>query len=546
VLGYRRRWICDDALIITRAVREIVAGNAPIISVGERAEASTSVLWQWLLAFFDFITPFQPDRLAIGLGLLLSIAGIAIAIITTSRLFQSSSEKPVAMIPAGLLVILALPPFWNYLTSGLETGLETFWIATVWHLFVRSFLGQLRRVAGASVVIGLGSLIRPDLGLVSVAFLFGIWFMVRPTPKQLVGSVIAAAMLPFAYEIFRAGYYGILLPLPALTKEASASDWHRGLVYAKDFFVSYWLAGPVAILGIDLCLRLFARRRAGIRPILVIALPVLTSVLMVLYVVKIGGDFMHARMLLPAVWVCLLPFLVLPASKVNAATVVALAVWVGLALSPLRSPYEGGNDIATANVRLNDRALTKQKTPTTGRQWLAGQPDLQAAVDQAEHSKQPMFVYWGGDSTYHLMPMDPRRGQMAAVAGYLGTVGYAVPLNQRIVDQWSLAYPFGAHFQLQRATWPGHEKHVDNVWVFADLADPSAPLPPPQIAGFDSAALAAARHTYSCGEVKEMFGSTRGKLTFTRFEKNLKGSVRRTTFRIPRDPFVAEREICKD
>ncbi len=40
LLGYHRRWISDDGLIYTRSVREILAGNGPVLSPGQRAETA--------------------------------------------------------------------------------------------------------------------------------------------------------------------------------------------------------------------------------------------------------------------------------------------------------------------------------------------------------------------------------------------------------------------------------------------------------------------------------------------------------------------------
>ncbi|WP_329067892.1 hypothetical protein [Amycolatopsis sp. NBC_01480] len=60
ILGYLTRWICDDGLIFTRAVEQILAGSGPVYNLGERAETSTSALWQWLLALAGFVSG-QPD-----------------------------------------------------------------------------------------------------------------------------------------------------------------------------------------------------------------------------------------------------------------------------------------------------------------------------------------------------------------------------------------------------------------------------------------------------------------------------------------------------
>jgi hypothetical protein len=75
VLGYMRRHVTDDALIYGRTVRQILAGNGPVLNVGERAEASTSSLWQWLLALAGWATRINVEQLAVFGGLLLTTAG---------------------------------------------------------------------------------------------------------------------------------------------------------------------------------------------------------------------------------------------------------------------------------------------------------------------------------------------------------------------------------------------------------------------------------------------------------------------------------------
>ena len=46
--GWTRRWMSDDGLIVLRTVRNILAGNGPVFNAGERVEANTSTLWQYL------------------------------------------------------------------------------------------------------------------------------------------------------------------------------------------------------------------------------------------------------------------------------------------------------------------------------------------------------------------------------------------------------------------------------------------------------------------------------------------------------------------
>jgi len=122
VSGYGRRFICDDGLIYVRTVREILAGNGPVFSPGERAEASTSTLWQWFLALLGWVSGADIAELAVFAGLVLTVAGFALAVDGTRRMQLSQRDR--LLLPGGIALLLALPPVWDYATSGLETRLS--------------------------------------------------------------------------------------------------------------------------------------------------------------------------------------------------------------------------------------------------------------------------------------------------------------------------------------------------------------------------------------------------------------------------------------
>ncbi len=290
VLGYMRRHVTDDALIYCRTVRQILAGNGPVFNVGERAEASTSSLWQWLLALAGWATRINVEQLAVFGGLLLTSAGFVVALVATRRLQSARLARGCTLIPGGILLLLALPPVWDYATSGLESGLQTFWLASCWWFLVGSHsTARLRFGVASLVTIGLGPLVRPELSLVSLVFVVAILVNLRVTLRMAIFGIMLASLPPIAYEIFRAGYYGLLVPLPALAKEAAIADLSRGSAYLWDFIEPYWLAVPLLAVGVLLVLGTLPHSRAGDRrsgrsEIVVITAPVLSSVALTAYV----------------------------------------------------------------------------------------------------------------------------------------------------------------------------------------------------------------------------------------------------------------------
>lgn len=145
LLAYDRRWLSDDGLIVTRTVRQLLAGNGPAVNVGERAEANTSTAWTYLLTATGWMTGIDLARLTVLLGIALAVTALALGL-DAARLLHSRGGATPFVVPLGALIVVALPPFWDYASSGLETGLTFAWIAGAWWAVVRCGAG--RRLPG--------------------------------------------------------------------------------------------------------------------------------------------------------------------------------------------------------------------------------------------------------------------------------------------------------------------------------------------------------------------------------------------------------------
>ena len=136
--AWQRRWIADDGLIVLRTVRNLLAGNGPVFNQGERVEANTSVVWTYLVYAASAVTrPLQLEYVALALALGLSLAGLAMLMLGTGRLFAPSLVgRRAIMLPAGALVYIAVPPARDFATSGLESGLVMAYLGLLWWMMV--------------------------------------------------------------------------------------------------------------------------------------------------------------------------------------------------------------------------------------------------------------------------------------------------------------------------------------------------------------------------------------------------------------------------
>lgn len=538
VLAYRRRWMSDDGLIALRTVRQILDGHGPVFNTFERAEVNTSTVWTYLLVLVVGVTGRDPALVAVVTGWVLAVAGVAIAIDGTRRWHRDRGSHAM-IVPAGVLVMLGVFPFWDYATSGLETGLCQFWIATCWWLLVATRRElRMRRQLAIAVAIGVGPLVRPDFALVSIVFLAAMIALLRPSRRRALGVVCAAFALPFAYEMFRAGYYGVLVPLPAITKNATAAEWARGLDYVRDFAEPYRLWLPLAVLA---GLFVYAARRTTLvtRDRILIAAPIASALLTLVFVLRVGGDFMHGRMCLPPTFMLLLPAIVVPLRRFAIPAIAVVAGWALVTAIMLADGKNHATGVTVNDERVGYIRFAHNAHPIRSAVFVAAERGAAAEVDAAFRDGRRLLLSEGGLS----MAINPQLdAPLVFAVGRLGTGGVIGPLDAIVADTLGLANPIGARITVTNPGMTGHEKMLPWAWLRADFSDPALDASP--VEGSPPIAIAAARHAMTCGALKELLDSVRAPLTAGRFWSNLIGALARTRLVIPADPLDAELEFC--
>ncbi|WP_306356311.1 MULTISPECIES: hypothetical protein [unclassified Nocardia] len=342
--GWQRRWIADDGLTVPRTVRNLLAGNGPVFNAGERVEVNTSTAWTFLVWFFGWMTQVRLEYVVLGLALILSATAMMFAMLGAARLWGSGSRL---LLPAGAVVYIAVPPARDYATSGLESSLVICWLAVLWWWMIRWSQADKPSPAtlfALSFLAGLAPLVRPELAVVGALALLMICcaplpeIRLRPwASRALIG--VAAGPVPLSYQIWRMGYYGLPYPNTAVAKDAGGEKWRQGLDYLWNLIGPYWLWLPLVVLGMATILVARAGRsepgaaarptprervhryRARLRtPAAVVTLLLGSGMLLLAYQIRVGGDFMHGRTLLPPLFCLLLPVMMLPLESATART----------------------------------------------------------------------------------------------------------------------------------------------------------------------------------------------------------------------------------
>lgn len=604
VLGWSRRFLADDAFINFRVVRQFLAGNGPVFNVGERVETTTSTLWAATLVVGDLVSPLSLEWTSVVLALAFGALGLAAGMAGAVRLAGPAEPRsgpdddgadtgpagtgPAGAgrgvwVPVGALAYLGVAASWDWATGGLETGLSLAWLGGSFWAAVRVLEAppSRRRLWASAFLVGLGVLVRPDFapyvaGL-GVPVAVAAWR--RGRGRAVAATLLAAGLLPAALQLFRMGYYGRLFPNTLYAKEGMGTWWGQGLRYVENFLGPYLLVLPLVLV-----VALIAGQwrsvgssgsRSGREWRLVVGGLLAGVALHILGIVRVGGDYMHARLLLTDWFALLLPLFCVRLAAPSLAALrgrrpalltlapLALLAWTAVAAVVARPPTTEFWTIDESG----DRQEIRVEGVVDGRQQALVFATNRNPVDVDDERRT-----WGaGVAPGHyvdqttLGPVPAGLDGRAIVGVFaLGRTGYRLPLDVWVYDRHGLSDPVVARVRLEDRGVPGHEKALSPTWVAAQWLDPETEVDPETFAlvprftewylsvdarsptdpsGFEAERVEAAA-ALSCGDMDDLIDTAREPLTVSRFFGNVVDSVRLHGFRFAAEPAEAHAELC--
>lgn len=557
--AWLHRWVAEDAFIDFRVVQNIWHGHGPVFNVGQRVEVYTDPLWVAALALVGAVLPFiSIEWWSVILGLVGTGVGFICATAAIRRLSRQDVGEGRLVVPVGLVMVSSVAIMWDFATSGLETGMIFGWIGLTWWLLVRSFEGVTSTRLSA-LVASLGFTIRPDMALITAVLVVTLWLIdgadaPRPTKRQRIVFLVAATAIPLASELFRVAYFGLLTSNTAIAKSASHLWLGQGLTYLWDFLSTYWILIPLVAVSVLVLPRWYALwvQHERLR-LLVMVAPAIGGLADSAFVVAIGGDFMHGRMLLPGFFsLGAVTWCVVRRDRVQAIALGGAAVWSLWSLWGFR--YDAGpsdvKESGIANERSYWIARAEHPHPVTLADYKAW-VDLKALVpmndgrlltrlgiaQQAIDQKRQILIMNGELFTVSA----PQYPSVLFVAdGNIGISGYALPDSVHMVDMLSLASPLSSHFALTERGRPGHEKEGSPPWVLAMYAPRYDRYNDIYFHGQIPAATKALRCWPMAGYLKNISSPLSANL----FWSNIAHSVTWSTMSFPADPVKAERQLC--
>ncbi len=581
--AWQRRWIADDGLIVLRTTRNMLAGNGPVFNAGERVEANTSTAWSYLMYFGGLVAgPARLEYVALTFALILSVLGVVFVMLGTARLYGPVlGGRSAVMLPAGVLVYIAIPPARDFATSGLENGLVLAYLGLLWWMMVIWAQRRGQPVSTAfdmtlAFVAGFSVLVRPELALVGGLALV-MMLIVASGWRRRVLIVVAGGLLPVAYQIFRMGYYGLLVPGTAVAKDATGAKWEQGFSYLANFNQPYLLWAPaVLLIGLALMVMLLCGRSPRVHrpatmesgrftrmvqsPSAVVAFILLSGFLQAVYWIRQGGDFMHGRVLLTPLFLLLAPVSVIPLMLpdvrrmargagylyAGATALLWLAV-AGWSLWAANSPGMGADATrVTYTGIVDERRFYAQATghahPLTAADYL-DYPRMRAVLTAIENTPDGALLLPSGNyDVWDVVPAYPPppdappdyRGPFTVFFTNLGMLGMNVGLDVRVIDQIGLANPLAAHTERIENGRIGHDKNLFPDWAVAE--GPFLKEQPYIPKYLDEDWIRQAEAALQCPETQEMLDAIRAPMGPRRFLSNLVHAAQYTSYRFDRVP----------
>ena len=274
----RTAWMSDDAYITLRTVDNFVNGHGLRWNPAERVQSFTHPLWMFLLSAVYFFT-----REAYFTTILISLfASLAAVLLVAFRIGQSTGGKVLA-----LLVLLLSKAFIDYSSGGLENPLSHLLLVLLAFVYLEKG-NYPKRLLHLSILTALVALNRLDLFLIASPFLIAAW---RETGwAKGFRSVLLGVSPLVLWEVFSLVYYGVPFPNTAYAKLSTGLSQGALIAQSSWYYLQSLKIDPLTLTVIAAGVVIALVRRARGDVVMAVG-----TMLYLLYVAKIGGDFMGGR-----------------------------------------------------------------------------------------------------------------------------------------------------------------------------------------------------------------------------------------------------------
>ena len=298
-------WQSDDAYHGYVMARNLAEGHGFVYNIGERSTASTGPLFTLIISLAYFITR-EMFFTSLIVCTLLSTAAFYILVYKFCR-----SKEQIILV---MLALFASPSFMSYTTSGLENSLLFLLSALFLWLLSRHERYSFKELFLIALLISAIAMARMDIVLIFAPAAVWIFIMKRDGISFLRAMLAAAAGLSLfvLWEVFALIYFGFPFPNPAYVKLGTGISQieylKRGILYI--FYTGLNDTGVllITVVCIVLCIMVKSSRYTALS---------LGMLLYLIYIIRIGGDFMMGRHFTVLFFIAVCMFNVVENNEIN-------------------------------------------------------------------------------------------------------------------------------------------------------------------------------------------------------------------------------------
>lgn len=437
LLIVRNAWISDDAMITFRVVENFLAGYGLGYNPFVRVQAFTHPLWMFSISILYFVVNLFIPSAPNGLFYVTVFFSIFLSGFTVYLLLSRIAHSELFSVVLAVSMLGLSVGYVDFSTSGLENPLTHFLLV----LFVLVYLREKQNLFLLSLLFSLVMLNRMDAFILAAPALVHAWWISGQMKQGIIK--VAAGLVPFAiWELFSVFYYGFPFPNTAYAKLSTGIPSMVLMQQGGDYLLNSVNWDPILPFTIGFAgVVLYLDRRDKFAALYVGVL------LYLVYVVKVGGDFMSGRFLTAPLLLSVV--IVSSQSAFRKGRLVALGMVILLGAFSLRSPLLASNMV----LYLPEYPIGDLNGVSDQRLYYFGNPREGQFNSFVESGFREAWFGspYAGDKWYFM------GFQKVVFAEALGKLGYEKGPNFYMTDNYALSDPLLARLPVTKKYWQiGH------------------------------------------------------------------------------------------
>lgn len=416
---FKTAWMSDDAAITLRSVLNLLNGYGPTFNIDERVQSFTHPLWFLLISLFSAIS----GNIFLAL---FSLSFLCSLLVFWLLLTRFANTLWTALFIASILLLSKA--YIDFSTSGLENPLSHLLIVLC--VLFGFYTLETQRNDFQRYCLFFYALLylnRPDLILLLAPFCLFILFKTNHSLKNTLLNCFIASLPVLIWTSFSIIYYGFPFPNTAYAKLGTGIPHNELMFQGVIYLIDSVIRDPITLATIFLSFLISLRANTAIKSLAI------GSLLYLIYIINIGGDFMSGRFLTVSLIVALIIFTKVELKQNVFIAIALLLCCFGLLKinNTIFSPLDYEEPTVKVGIA-DERGFYFQITGL-----LTPVPLSINSVNLAINVNQSIF------NPFYMMNPDwtPERYPSITVSASIGLVGLTQKSTTHIIDHLALADP---------------------------------------------------------------------------------------------------------